>query len=175
MAKKVSKSNEYLESKDVADIYGFREKSLKLLFSEKNPNFASDFTGYTPTEITMELTQQIDEVEKDACLNLLACIEARFRIDYVIRCENKYKDKISRKFRELYADNQYRISLEDGILEEWKSITEINSSIISNIKGAFKYRHWLAHGRYLTYKSTKYDFYGMYTLALQVESLPLYK
>ncbi len=175
MAKRASKSNDYLDSKDVAEIYEFREKSLKLLFSENNPNFDSDFTGYTPTEIKSELEEQIEEVEKDACLNLLACIEAKFRLDYIIRCEKRYKDSISRKFREYFSDYQYRISLEDTILEEWKNIPEVNASIISNIKGAFKYRHWLAHGRYWTYKSMKYDFYGLYSLALQVESLPLYK
>lgn len=174
MAKKASKSNNYFEFKEVAEIYNFREKSLKLLFSENNPTFISDFSGYTPNEIKSELAVQIEEIEKDACLNLLACIEARFRIDYIIRCEKRYKDSISRKFRDYFSDHQYRISLEDGILEEWKNNTKINSSVISNIKGAFKYRHWLAHGRYWTYKSQKYDFYGLYTLAEQVESLPLY-
>lgn len=175
MAKRASKSNEQITITEVAEIFSFREKSLNLYFSNENPEFINSFTGYTEKEIKTELEEQIEEAEKDACLNLLACIEARFRIDYIIRCENKHKDEISRKFRSLFSDYQYRIPLERGILEEWKNSTEISSSIISNIKGAFKYRHWLAHGRYWTYKSSKYDFYGMYSLAEQIDELPLQK
>lgn len=171
MAKKVSKSNLQLTKEEVADSYNFREKSLRILFSEKNPQFDLDFTGFSEDEVKEELAKQLDEIEKDACMNLLACIEAKFRLDYIIRCEGKHKDEISRKFRELFADYQYRISLEDGILEEWKNSPEIPPSVISNIKGAFKYRHWLAHGRYWTYKSNTYDFWGLYMLATQVDSL----
>ena len=173
MAKKLSKSNQHLSSEEIADIYSYREKSLTLLFSKRNPNFPNDFNGFTMKEINNELEEQLNEVEKDACLNLLASIEAKFRLDYAIRCEERYKDDISRRFREAFAEKQYRISLEDVILDEWGDLPEITSSIISNVKGAFKYRHWLAHGRYWTYKSTKFDFFGLYNLALQVNGLPL--
>lgn len=173
MAKKLSKSNQHLSSEEIADIFSYREKSLKLLFSIRNPNFQNDFVGYNAEEINNELKEQLDEVEKDACLNLLASIEALFRLDYAIRCEERHKDDISRKFREAFAEKQYRISLEDEILDEWNDLPYIASSIISNVKGAFKYRHWLAHGRYWTYKSTQYDFFGLYNLALQINGLPL--
>jgi hypothetical protein len=173
MAKKVSKSNLHLTKEEVADSYNYREKSLRIFFSDKNPQYDLDFTGLSENEVKEELKKQLDEIEKDACMNLLACIEAKFRLDYIIRCEDKHKDEISRKFRELFAEYQYRLSLEDGILEEWKNSPEIPSSVISNIKGAFKYRHWLAHGRYWTYKSIKYDFFGLYNLATQVDLLSL--
>lgn len=173
MAKKLSKSNQHLSSEEIADIFSYREKSLKLLFSNRNPDFQIDFVGYTDEEINNELKEQLDEVQKDACLNLLASIEARFRLDYAIRCEERYKDDISRKFREAFAEKQYQIPLEDGILDEWRDMPEIASTIISNVKGAFKYRHWLAHGRFWTYKSTKYDFFELFNLALQVNGLPL--
>ncbi|MEZ4939205.1 MAG: hypothetical protein R2799_16590 [Crocinitomicaceae bacterium] len=173
MAKKVSKSNENLSIEEVAEIFSFREKSLKLLFSDRNPNFLIDFVGLSQNEVRNELKNQLEEIEKDACLNILAVIEARFRLDYIIRCEGKHKEEISRKFRELFSEFQYRISLEDKILKEWKETPEVDSTIISNIKGAFKYRHWLAHGRYWTYKAPKYDFFGLYNLAIQLNTIPL--
>jgi len=173
MAKKLSKSNQNLSIEEISDIFSYRNKSLRLLFSNKNPNFKSDFVGYNKEEINNELKEQLNEVEKDACLNLLASVEAKFRLDYAIRCEERDKDDISRKFREVFAERQYRISFEDGILNQWKDLPEITSSIISYVKGAFKYRHWLAHGRFWTYKSKKYDFFGLYNLALLVNELPL--
>ena len=175
MAKRISKSNENLSFDDVADIYNYRENSLRLYFSDKNPNFLENFVGYTKEEINEELEIQLSEVEKDACLTILACVEAKFRIDYIIRCEKRYKDEISRKFREIFIEYEYRVSLEESILNEWKNLPQISSSIISDIKGAFKYRHWLAHGRYWTYKSTKYDFYGIYNLAQKIDELNLYE
>ena len=147
----------------MAGIYNFRENSLRLYFSNKNPNFIENFIGFTDQEIVEEMQIQLSEVEKDASLTILACVEAKFWIDYIIRCEKRYKDVISKKFREIFIE--YRVSLEENILEEWKNLPEVGSSIISEIKGAFKYRQWLAHGRYWTYKSTKFDFYGLYTLA----------
>jgi hypothetical protein len=134
MAKKFSKSNQNLTFEEVAEIYSYREKSLKLLFSNSNPNFIIDFTGYSLDEINQELREQLEEIEKDACLNLLASIEARLRLDYIVRCEEKHKDVLSRKFRELFADNQHRISLDAGILDEWKSFDGLNSSIISDVR-----------------------------------------
>jgi len=61
--------------------------------------------------------------------------------------------------------------LKKSILEEWKSEISVKSSIISYLKGAFKYRHWLAHGKILDLKigKPKYDFYELYKLALEVE------
>jgi len=172
---RLSKSNQHLDFEAIADMFSFREKSLKLFFSDNNPEYLSSFVGYTPREILEELQYQISEVERDACLNLLAAIEALFRLDYAIRCEEKDKAKISRRFRELFSEYQYRLPLETGLFEEWKNLTSVKSSVISYLKGAFKYRHWLAHGRYWTLKAgkPKYDFYDLYILALEVNNFPL--
>jgi len=172
---KLSKSNQHLNFEEIADMYSFREKSLILFFSNHNPEYLNSFIGYTPDEVLQELRYQVSEIERDACLNLLAAIEAIFRLDYAIRCEEKDKAEISRRFRELFSEHQYRLPLEDSLFEEWKNVFSVKSSVISYLKGAFKYRHWLAHGRYWTLKAgkPKYDFYDLYTLALEVEKLPL--
>lgn len=172
---RLSKSNQHLNFEDVAEIFAIREKSLKLFFSSTNPEYLISFVGYTPDEILEELHYQISEVERDACLNILAAIEALFRLDYAIRCEEKDKAEISRRFRYLFSEHQYRLPLEESIFEEWKNESTVKSSVISYLKGAFKYRHWLAHGRYWTLKAgkPKYDFYELYTLALEVDKFPL--
>lgn len=177
MASRLSKSKLHLDFEDIANIYSLREKSLRLFFSTYNPHFISSFLGFTPDEIQKELTYQITEIERDACLNLLAAIEALFRLDYAIRCEEKDKAGISRRFRELFSDYQYKLPLEDFIFEEWKNEPSVNKSVISYLKGAFKYRHWLAHGRYWILKAgrPKYDFYDLYSIALEVDKLPLKK
>ncbi len=171
---KLSKSKQHLDFEDIADMYSFREKSLRLFFSDNNPEYFSSFVGYTPNEVLEELRYQISEVERDACLNLLAAIEALFRLDYAIRCEEKDKAEISRRFRDLFSEYQYRLPLEDSLFEERKNEPLVKSSVISYLKSAFKYRHWLAHGRYWTLKAgkPKYDFYELYTLALEVDKFP---
>ena len=175
MAKSIlSKSNQNLDIDEIAETYNYRIESLALYFSDNNLEFESIFLGYTEEEVQQEFDTQVLEAERDACLNLLAAIEAMFRLDYAIRCEEKDKAEISRKFRSLFTDFQYRISLEEGIFEEWRESNMIKGSIISELKGAFKYRHWLAHGRYWTLKAGRehYDFYYLYNLAEKVNSFP---
>lgn len=175
MANRLSKSNQHLDKDDIAEMFSYREQSLKIFFSDLNPDYTNVFTGLTVSEVKEELDYHLSEVEKDACLNLLASIEAVFRLDYAIRCEEKDKADISRKFRSLFAENQYWIPLEVGIFDEWKKVPGIRSETISILKGAFKYRHWLAHGRYWTLKAgkKKYDFYELYNLAIELDNFPL--
>jgi hypothetical protein len=179
MSKRVlSKSNQHLSIKDIADIYDYRERSLKLLFSAHNGVYADCFYGFSKDEVLDELKYQILEIEKDACLNLLASMEAAFRLDYAIRCEKKDKAEISKNFKLLFDVYEYRLSLEDNIFEEWKKSNLIKPSLIGDLKDAFKYRHWLAHGRYWTLKAgkPKYDFYELYKLAEKIiNTFPLKK
>jgi len=171
---KLSKSNQHLNKDEIAEMFSYREKSLKLYFSHKNPDFFNIFIGLTPSELKEELEYHLSEIEKDICLNILASIEAIFRLDYAIRCEEKDKADISRKFRKLFAEYQYYIPLEEGLFDEWKKVSGIKVSTISFLKGAFKYRHWLAHGRYWTLKAGKknYDFYELYKLAAELDNFP---
>lgn len=175
MADRLSKSNQHLDKDDIAEMFSYREKSIKIFFSNHNPDYSSTFVGFSQPELEEELNYHLAEIERDACLNLLAAIEAIFRLDYAIRCEERDKADISRKFRALFSEYQYWLPLEDGIFEEWKKVSGIKTSTISFLKGAFKYRHWLAHGRYWTLKAgkQKYDFYELYNLATELDNFPL--
>ncbi|WP_053405058.1 hypothetical protein [Persicobacter sp. CCB-QB2] len=173
MAKRLSVSNQHLSLENIAEVYHYRCKSLQLFFSEENPKFSLVFAGLLSEEVHFLKGEQISEAEKDACLNLLAGIEAKFRLDYSYRCERKLKDPLSKQMRMLFQRYLYHCPLDQGIFNLWKSSGLVSPALISEIKGAFHYRHWLAHGRYWTYKSIKYDFDGLYYLSKQVDKLPL--
>jgi hypothetical protein len=51
------------------------------------------------------------------------------------------------------------------------------SIIIGDLRGAFRFRHWLAHGRYWTPKlGRRYDFDDVFALAdLTLRSFPFYE
>ena len=67
-----------------------------------------------------------------------------------------------------------RASLEDEILEAWRDHADGARQVVSELRGAFKYRHWLAHGRYWVPKlGRKFDYHGIHLLAQTVfDSFP---
>ncbi|MYA22672.1 MAG: hypothetical protein F4Z30_07755 [Gemmatimonadetes bacterium] len=98
-------------------------------------------------------------------MSILAALEAAFRMDFLQRCYKRQKDSLSRSFRTLYQDKGQYVPLGDIFLQ-WKSHSTVPRSIISELEQAFKYRHWLAHGRYWTLKiGREYDYDDIYTLA----------
>lgn len=170
MVKKVSFSGKNLILDDIAAYYSDTEKSLRLYFSPTNPKFEQRFLGYTPEDLTDELKNRIDELGRTTSLSLLATLEAVFRIDYITRCEKRKKDTISKELRVIYQQKITRASLEEDILNIWKENTSSDTSkLISDLKRAYKFRHWLAHGRYWTLKigrpKSEYDYSEIYELA----------
>jgi hypothetical protein len=58
--------------------------------------------------------------------------------------------------------------LDEDIFETWKEKSPApGPRLISELRGAFKLRHWLAHGRYYepNLGRKKYDFNFVYSLA----------
>jgi hypothetical protein len=119
------------------------------------------------------LHRRLDETDARSSLILLTFIESRFRLHY------KRKSKIQRKIRaELKrkhgSSNQKKIahpSLEDDLLEAWKKVLPGESGFFSDLKTSFKYRHWLAHGRYFTLKSKKPAYDDLFLVAQKVVDL----
>ncbi|KAF3982003.1 MAG: hypothetical protein HFP81_00555 [Methylococcales symbiont of Hymedesmia sp. n. MRB-2018] len=166
MARRVSFSNKQLELGEIAIHYLDSESSLKLYFSSENNDYEERFSGYSSGELANELRRRITELSHTSSLSLLATLEAIFRIDYLQRNYNRKKDSLSRTLREIYQEKSIRASLEDDILDAWKTNTHGTSQIISDLKGAYKYRHWLAHGRYWEPKMGRqsYDYDSVYEL-----------
>lgn len=172
MAKRVSFSHQNLELDDISIYHLDSENSLRLYYKTKNEE---RFANYTDDDLANELRDRTDELNRSSCLSLLAAVEAVFRIDYLQRNYKKKKDALSRKFRAVYKMKSIKVSLEDDILDAWKEHSHGASQLISDLKGVYKYRHWLAHGRYWQPKMGRqnYDYGSVYELAeLTLNSFP---
>lgn len=168
MAKRVSFSGENISLSQAYSYYRDLDASLRLFFSSLSPHYLSRFTGYNISEVQKELEDRIAELDLTTTMSILAAAEAAFRIDYLQRCYLKKKDAVSLAMIAIHKEKEARASLEDDILEAWKANTIGSSKIISDLRGAFKFRHWMAHGRYWTPKlGRKYDYASVYPLVYQ--------
>jgi hypothetical protein len=176
MASRVSFSGEHLGLPDISAYHQDLESSFTLYFSAGSPNYLERFANYAPTEVTDELRDRLNEADLTSSLTVLASVEAAFRIDYLQRCYGREKDPVSRAFRSIYKSRQQRASLVDEIFEAWAGNSSVPRSIIGELRGAFKFRNWLAHGRYSTPRGRRYDFNDVFALAdLTLRSFPFGK
>ena len=81
---------------------------------------------------------------------------------------------MTRCFRDLYKEHAERVRLDEHILDTWAAFFTEGRALITELKAAFRFRHWLAHGRYYTPKlGRKFDYLYLYELADEVfESFP---
>jgi hypothetical protein len=151
--------------------------SLRLFFTNLNPNFEIRFFGESQGSIELELEGRLNETDLRSSLAILSRIEAAFRIDYEERAAKKRqkRDAVSKVFRALYKNYRGNVRLEDDIFSTWRDAHPGAAALISELKGAFKFRHWLAHGSYWEPKlGRKYEFLDVYALGVNVlANLPL--
>lgn len=176
MVNKVSFSKKHSTIEEIEKFYFYSHQSLIPYFSEKS----SDFTGFTISELNSELKEHQLALDRVSALEILAFLEARFRIDYLIRCQERKKDPLSRAFREVYSTKGNKASLADDILRIWKEIHPSYKTSLDSFKKALDYRNWLAHGRYWEPKKnphiTKYDYLGVNLIANNImENIILYE
>jgi hypothetical protein len=178
VGKKQTKSGLQLRFAAVAETYDLREQALRQFFRPANSAYAAALAAATTAGTPPPTLQAaLLEADRDCCLTLLAAIEAAFRLDYALRCERKDKQPISLSFRNLFRSYEYKLTFENQLLEQWKQHHPSIRQTIADLRAAFKYRHWLAHGRYWVPKfGLNVDirqFYDLYTLAVQVETFGL--
>lgn len=176
MARRVGFSGLHPLLADIADHHQDLLASLRLYFNESSPEFTARFAGYIRSEVSTELSLRIDEIDMSSSLAVLTSLEATFRIDYLQRCYMKDKSPISRHFRGIYRRKRQRASLEDDIFAGWVSLEGRYRPLIGELRGAFRFRHWLAHGRYWTPKlGRRYDYSDVFTLGEEtLETIPFY-
>jgi hypothetical protein len=149
---------------EIAEYHDDVLSSLKLFFSEKLRVLTADFRNRDA--IANLLTLRPQETDQRSAFFILASLEAAFRIDYERRCQKRMKDDVSRAFRAIYNSRKSRVSLDDDIFEAWRKNSTGSGPLIGELRAAFKFRHWLAHGRYWEPKlGRKYDFNSVYSLA----------
>ncbi len=171
MGNRISFCPELLRFEDVAVSHSDTAKSIRFYYTA--PSLVSrdpKFTGYSVQEVQQEENLRLDELDKNSAFNLLAALEASFKVDFYLRCYDRKKDDLSRTFRAVYQAKGDRISIEEDIIEAWKIHLPAAKSLLSELKGAFRYRHWLAHGRFWTPKfPRKHDFLSLYLLAQAID------
>ena len=164
--RRVSFSGPQLELEQIAQHHADMEAAVGNFFSIGNPADARRFAGYTQEDMEKEKEEVIEENERNAIMNTLAALEAAFRIDYLERCQKRKRDPLSRQFRMIYVARRERVSLHDDIFRMWKRHSDDARRTVSRVEDAYRYRNWLAHGRYWTLKiGDPYDYATMYRLA----------
>ena len=120
MPKRVSLSGQNLSLSDIKDYYDDSKGALILYFSFHSVDYNDRFVDCNINEIEQELQARLDELDRLTSFSILSSLEASLRMDHLTRCNQKKKDALSRKMREIYQVKGSRASLEDDILMRWK-------------------------------------------------------
>lgn len=173
MASRGSFSPDVLEIQAVVQTRHDTAASLRFYYTEPGiERRDAKFVGYALEDVRHELSERLEELDRSAAFGLLAALEATFRLDYLRRCDGRWKDPLSRWLRNLYKKKGHRAGLDEEILEGWRENVPMAKALISELRGAFRYRHWLAHGRYWVPKlGRRYDFTSIYLLAQEMEAV----
>lgn len=174
MARRVIFSGQHLGLADIDGYHQDAEASLRLYFSSASPTYTVRFLGCSMLEVTEQLHARLVESQLRASLTVLSSLEAAFRIDYLQRCYHRDRSEITRCFRDLYKEHAEHVRLDEHILDNWAMYFPVTRALVGEIKVAFRFRHWLAHGRYYTPKlGRNFDYLYLYELADEVfESFP---
>jgi len=150
-------------------------ESLRRYFSRDSLDSRAQLDVFSGVRLDARLSDYIEETGLRSCLALLTWIEAAFQLDYQYRCRKRLKDGLSRAFREISKQKPNYVSLEKDIFDAWSSYASGADPLIGELRSAFKFRNWLAHGRFWTPKLGRNDdFESLYRLADAVYStLPL--
>lgn len=144
---KLVRSNEHKTFDDVSLLFAEKKEALKRFCVCENEYF----TGFSKKELTEHLSYHLQEAEYDACLALLAAIEAAFRLDFDYRHKKRRKDSRSKAVRRISktprGEFSFRISIE-SLFDILALDNTAPARTINLLKIYFRYRHWLAHGRY---------------------------
>jgi len=145
--------------------------SLRRSFSPSAPTFEARFAGKSATEVKELLTLRLGESDLRSTFAVLTSLEARFRIDFNIRCRRRLKDDLSAYFRRVEKVRGDRIRLDKDILEGWKRHSTAPIRLISQLRDAFNFRDWVAHGRcWILHGRQKYDFDYVHLIAVGIVS-----
>ena len=144
---KLKRSNEQLSFAEIKRIFEERNESLKSFCVWGN----AFFIGLSQNELEHHLTYHLREAEYDACLSLLGAIEAAFRLDFDSRYSKRLKDPRSKAVRRMAKEAKDVFHFRIPISELFDLLAidhSVPDRVINVLKIYFKYRHWLAHGRY---------------------------
>jgi hypothetical protein len=141
--------NWYLDQSEA--LLDFRKKIFEAI-TNSTADFNPKFIDFTVNELNEHYKNSKSELEHLVCFDLISATEATLRSDFLNRVYGKDKSNIGRIFRHLEKIKSNKISLEQDIIEHWKTEAGDRKPHLSGFISLLKYRHWLAHGRYWTPK-----------------------
>jgi hypothetical protein len=163
MANRVSFSGEEQSLEDIAHYYAAAESGLFGFFAG---NSQALLDHYADVSLEEARDKALSELGYTSSLSVLSSVEAAIRVDYLWRVYDRRPDSLSRAMKQLHRAKENRASLEEDLLFLWRNHSDVSGALISGLIGAFKYRHWLAHGRYWTPRfGRQYDFATVFEIA----------
>jgi hypothetical protein len=162
---------------EIADYHNDVVDSLKFFLNPIVHQDSPRFIGCTLAEFNDLLLGRIEETELRSSLAVLAAVEAALRIDYLLRATKRYKDPLSKAFRNIYREKGENARFDDDLLELWGKCYPEFRRLIGELRAALHFRHWLAHGRYWERPTHgRFDYVSVYTLAdILLTNFPLYR
>lgn len=173
MVDRVSLSEQELSLETIAFHHGNVQVALFEFFSGSS---ASQLSRFPLESVDNARDVSLDELDFSSSMSVMAALEAAIRVDYLSRVYERRKDPLSRAMRELHNEKANKAKLDRDILQLWADETPVSASLVQRVASAFRYRHWLAHGRYWTPKFGKeYDYDTLYAIADEfIEAMDLY-
>lgn len=148
---------------EIANHHVILEAALFDIFANPNHAVLLQYVGFSLSDVR---SNTLAELSHTSSLSLLACVEAALRVDYYQRVSARRRSPLSRALRKVSQEKAEYARFDDDILGAWKEHSGISKPIIKALRDAFKYRHWLAHGRYWPPKfGPMYDYQTVYDIA----------
>ncbi|MGO8952906.1 MAG: hypothetical protein ACLPWS_11615 [Rhodomicrobium sp.] len=163
MPKRVALTLSAVSIDDIPAYHQDAVAALRHFLSPANTNLPLRLVGQPLAAV---LAERLAETDLRSALAILVRLEAAFRVDFLLRCQKRKRDPLSRAFRDVEKEKGSKIRLEDDIFVTWRRERPETGRLISELVDAFKFRHHLAHGSYWQPKlGRKYDYQGIYILA----------
>ena len=177
MRRRAAISSERMTVGDVLDYYEAVRDSIVCRAETAKRHFGREAGPLDPKLFGMNFEELdgyfeglLDEIDEQASLFIIAAAEAEIRVDFENRVVAK-KPKgsaVTEAFRSIAMLKGQRVPLEE-ILDVWAREAPSVKTDVSQFKGALKFRHWLAHGRWWIPKlGQRYDPSGLFLI---IESL----
>jgi hypothetical protein len=162
-------STAFHQAQSLAEIAGYHNDAtdslafyLRILLQRGDPRFV----GEKASAFGELLADRIAETELRSSRAILGTLEASLRIDFRLRIARRAKDPLSRAFRVLQKSTA-RARFDEDVLGLWKEHHPELKQLVSELRAALKFRHWLAHGRYWERPSNgRFDYVSIYDLAV---------
>lgn len=131
---------------------------------------------YRETKLDEARDSSLAELDSTSSLSVLSSTEAAIRLDYLRRVYGRWRDPLSKAMKELHQEKENQVRLEEDLLRLWREQTDVPQVLLGALVGAFKYRHWLAHGRYWTPKfGQRYDYVTVFEIAQEfIDAIDIY-